>query len=122
LRSDYRARGSIIARRSLKSQRMRTALPNLLTGARIAAAPYLFWLLWTRQFPRGFAVIVFAALTDFFDGYSARRWGGNSRAGEVFDPIADKILLSGAFIALWLAGAVQTWLAVVVLGRDALIL
>ena len=101
---------------------MRAILPNLLTGARVALAPYLFWLLWNRQFAPGFVVIVLAALTDFLDGYLARRWGGNSQAGEVFDPIADKVLLSGAFVALWLAGAVETWLALVVLGRDALIL
>ena len=101
---------------------MRALLPNLLTGARLAAAPYLFWLLWSRQWALAFAVMVFAAFTDFLDGYCARRWSGHSRVGEVFDPIADKVLLSGAFVALWLAGAVETWLAVVVLGRDVLIL
>src|SRR5690349_12380945 len=101
---------------------MRAILPNLLTGARLAVAPYLFWLLWNRQWTAAFVVIVFASTTDFLDGYFARRWGGQSRAGEVFDPIADKVLLSGAFVALWLAGAVETWLAVVVLGRDVLIL
>jgi CDP-diacylglycerol--glycerol-3-phosphate 3-phosphatidyltransferase len=67
-------------------------------------------------------VIVFAALTDFLDGFLARRWQVNSPFGEALDPIADKALLSGAFIALWLAGPVEGWLAAVVLGRDALIL
>lgn len=97
-------------------------IPNLLSLARLAAAPFLFWWLWQRQWGAAFAVIVLAALTDFLDGFLARRWGVNSPFGEALDPIADKALLSGAFIALWLAGAMEGWLAGAVLGRDALIL
>ncbi len=67
-------------------------------------------------------MIVFAAVTDFLDGFLARRWQVNSAFGEALDPIADKALLSGAFVALWLAGSIEGWLTGVVLGRDALIL
>jgi CDP-diacylglycerol--glycerol-3-phosphate 3-phosphatidyltransferase len=101
---------------------MLSAIPNLLTALRVAAAPFLFLFLWHRQWTASLLVIIAAAVTDFLDGYLARLWSANSRVGEVFDPIADKILLSGAFIALWMAGTVETWLAVVVLGRDVLIL
>jgi cardiolipin synthase len=97
-------------------------IPNLLSLARLAAAPYLFLVLWHRQWNAALAVIVFAAVTDFLDGFLARRWQVNSAFGEALDPIADKALLSGAFVALWLAGAIEGWLAAVVLGRDALIL
>ena len=98
------------------------AIPNLLSLARLAAAPFLFWVLWHRQWNVALAVIVFAAVTDFLDGFLARRWQVNSAFGEALDPIADKALLSGAFVALWLAGSIEGWLAGVVLGRDALIL
>lgn len=97
-------------------------VPNLLSLARLAVAPYLFWVLWHRQWNAALGVIVFAAVTDFLDGFLARRWQANSAFGEALDPIADKALLSGAFVALWLAGAIEGWLAAVVLGRDALIL
>lgn len=98
------------------------SIPNLLSLARLAAAPYLFWVLWHRQWNAALVVIVFAAITDFLDGFLARRWQVNSAFGEALDPIADKALLSGAFAALWLAGAIEGWLAGAVLGRDALIL
>jgi cardiolipin synthase len=97
-------------------------IPNLLSWTRLALAPYLFWLLWRREWKSALVVIVLAAVTDFLDGFLARRWQVNSQFGEALDPIADKALLSGAFIALWLAGPVASWLAAIVLGRDALIL
>ncbi len=97
-------------------------VPNLLSLARLAAAPFLFWALWQRQWNAALIVIVFAAITDFLDGFLARRWKVHSAFGEALDPIADKALLSGAFVALWLARAIEGWLAGVVLGRDVLIL
>lgn len=97
-------------------------LPNLLSLARLAIAPYLFWLLWRGNFEAALVVIVAAGITDALDGYLARRLGISSRTGEVLDPIADKVLLSCAFVALWLNGALEGWLASIVLGRDALIL
>jgi cardiolipin synthase (CMP-forming) len=99
-----------------------TYIPNLLSLARLGSAPYLFWLLWRRQWRIALVAIVLAAVTDFLDGFLARRWAVFSAFGEALDPIADKALLSGAFIALWLGGSVEGWLAAVVLGRDALIL
>jgi cardiolipin synthase (CMP-forming) len=97
-------------------------IPNLLTLARLALAPYLF-LLMSRHDYRGllwpFALV---GATDVLDGYLARRWHAASRLGAVLDPLADKILLSGTFLALALTGAIETWIAVVVLGRDVLIL
>jgi cardiolipin synthase len=65
---------------------------------------------------------VAAALTDAFDGYLARHLGAASHRGEVLDPIADKILLGGAFLAMVLNGSIEMWLAAIVIGRDVLIL
>jgi len=98
------------------------SLPNLLSLARLAIAPYLFWLLWRGHFDAALVAILVAGITDGLDGYLARRLGLSSRTGEMLDPIADKVLLSGAFIALWLDGSLEGWLAAIILGRDALIL
>lgn len=86
------------------------------------AAPYLFLLLYHKSFHLALAVMFLAALTDAFDGYFARRLKVSSRVGEVLDPVADKVLLTAAFAALWLAGSIDGWLAAIVLGRDGLIL
>jgi cardiolipin synthase len=98
------------------------SIPNLLSLTRLAIAPYLFWALWRGHFDAALAAIMVAGVTDGLDGYLARRFKVSSRTGEVLDPIADKVLLSCAFVALWLNGSVEGWLASIVLGRDALIL
>ena len=90
--------------------------------SRLLAAPYLFWLLWRGHFHTALIVMFLAGLTDAFDGYLARRWKVPSQIGEVLDPIADKVLLTAAYLGLWLAGAIPAWLAAIVLGRDVLIL
>jgi cardiolipin synthase (CMP-forming) len=98
------------------------SLPNLLSLARLAIAPYLFWLLWREHFHAALLAILVAGITDGLDGFLARRLKVSSRTGEMLDPIADKVLLSGAFVALWLEGSVEGWLAAIIFGRDALIL
>lgn len=97
-------------------------IPNLLSAARLVLAPYLFVLLWRRQYALALAFSVVAGLTDGLDGLLARRFQVSSRLGAYLDPIADKVLLSGAFLTLALDGAIERWLAVVVLGRDVMIL
>jgi len=64
------------------------------------------------------AVFGLAALTDGLDGYLARRLGAVTRLGRLLDPLADKCLLSGAYLALGLAGAAPWWLVGLILGRD----
>jgi len=97
-------------------------VPNSLSIARLLAAPVLFVLLWRQYWGWALWVMAFAALTDALDGLLARRLRAASRTGEVLDPIADKALLSGAFLALVLNGSIEVWLAAVVIGRDVLIL
>lgn len=97
-------------------------IPNLLTGARILAAPYLFWLLAQKEWHAAVWVMLAVSITDVVDGFLARKLGASSRLGEVLDPIADKILVSGSFLTLWLTGAIEGWLTAIIFGRDALIL
>jgi cardiolipin synthase (CMP-forming) len=97
-------------------------LPNILSTARILVAPYLFFLLWRREYGLALLVMLLAGISDGVDGYIARRYAAGSRLGAILDPIGDKILLSGSFLVLALDRAIPLWLAWIVLGRDALIL
>jgi cardiolipin synthase len=97
-------------------------LPNLLTAARLALTPYLLLLIFRRQYRSVIPLFILISLTDIADGYLARRLHASSRLGSYLDPIADKILLSGTFLVLALNGAIESWVAAVVLGRDFLIL
>jgi cardiolipin synthase len=97
-------------------------IPNALSLVRAIAAPYVFYLLWTQQFNAVLICFALAAVTDALDGYTARLFQVTSRTGAYLDPIADKILLSGSFITLAVSGLIPTWVAVLVLGRDVLIL
>jgi cardiolipin synthase (CMP-forming) len=97
-------------------------LPNLFSGARLILAPYIFWLMWRREYGPVLAWFLFCGITDGIDGWIARRWHAQSRLGAMLDPIGDKLLLSGSFLVLALDGAMERWLAVLVLGRDVAIL
>jgi CDP-diacylglycerol--glycerol-3-phosphate 3-phosphatidyltransferase len=67
------------------------------------------------------AVFVIAALTDLADGYYARKYGISTSFGKFFDPLADKILTSVAFIAFVTLGYVQMWMVLVIIIREFLI-
>jgi cardiolipin synthase len=97
-------------------------LPNLFSGARLILAPYIFYLMWTRAYGSVLGWFLFCGITDGIDGWIARRWNARSRIGAMLDPIGDKLLLSGSFLTLALDGAIEKWLAILVLGRDLVIL
>ena len=99
---------------------------NQLTILRMALAPFLVVMVLQREFTWALVLFVVAALTDLLDGYIARHGHQKTTLGAVMDPIADKILLSSAFIVLtWSAGLstrIPQWLTVLALSRDVLIL
>ena len=103
------------------------SLPNLLTYGRIAAVPlvavclYLdpLWLRWVALF-----VFISAGVSDFFDGYLARRWAQQSALGRMLDPIADKLLVGGTLLMLAAKGDIaglSLWAALVILSREILV-
>jgi len=63
-------------------------------------------------------LFIFAAITDAFDGYVARRYGMVSRLGEFLDPVADKLMVSAALIVLLALGRVDYFVALVIIGRE----
>lgn len=101
---------------------MISQLPNLLTAARLLAAPYIFYLLWTNRFRAALALFAMAGITDVLDGYIARRYKAGSRFGALLDPVADKVLLDGSFLILGFNSIIPFSLTIFVLGRDLMIL
>jgi len=96
-------------------------LPNLITACRIGLVVPLCWLLDGARYPAALGVVLVAGASDALDGFLARRHGWQSRIGGVLDPLADKLLLTAAFVFLAMAGQLPAWLAVLVVGRDLLI-
>ncbi|MFQ5542471.1 MAG: CDP-diacylglycerol--glycerol-3-phosphate 3-phosphatidyltransferase, partial [Candidatus Binatia bacterium] len=101
-------------------------LPNLLSLFRIAIIPVLVYLLtFTDQVFSALAAMLFlvASVTDYFDGYLARRNQAVSNLGKILDPLADKLIIVAALIMLAAmdrpgGGVVPAWLVVVVVGRE----
>lgn len=95
--------------------------PNTLTLFRIAAVPIIVILmLYPNRLSTWIAAILFslAAITDYFDGYIARKFGLVSNLGKVMDPVADKLLVSSAFIMLTALGWVPAWMVCIIIGRE----
>jgi CDP-diacylglycerol--glycerol-3-phosphate 3-phosphatidyltransferase/cardiolipin synthase len=96
-------------------------LPNLFLFYRLLAVP-LFVVCYACGWQLA-ALIIFAtaAISDFFDGYFARRLHLVNDFGKLMDPLADKILTAAAFICLSVAGLVPAWMVVVIIAREYLI-
>ena len=99
----------------------RPNLPNTLTLSRIFLVPLLVVVLLTRTERWeliGAAIFAVAALTDWLDGYLARRRKQITTLGIMLDPVADKMLISAAFISLVQMGLAPAWMVVVIVGRE----
>ena len=104
------------------SSRAIVTLPNAISVARLATVPVFMWL-FTRDREEA-AVIVYGAgaVSDFLDGYVARRTSAVSDLGILLDPLADRIFVVALAAALVTRGALPGWLALGIIGRDVLLL
>jgi CDP-diacylglycerol--glycerol-3-phosphate 3-phosphatidyltransferase len=98
-------------------------LPNALTVLRIFLVPVLVVVLLTRAKTAeglflGVGIFGLAVLTDYFDGYLARRRNQVTRLGILLDPIADKLLTAAAFLSLVEMDAVPAWMVMIIIGRE----
>jgi len=93
-------------------------LPNALTLVRIFAVPVLVALLMTKNMLVAALIFLVASLTDLLDGYLARKRGQITTLGVLLDPVADKLLISSAFISLIEYGIVEAWMVVIIVGRE----
>ena len=106
-------------------------LPNALTLARIFLVPLLVVVLVTKFEGRmilgirmelvGAAIFGLASLTDWLDGYLARRRKQVTTLGQLMDPLADKLLVTAAFVSIVQMGLAPAWMVAVILGREFLV-
>jgi CDP-diacylglycerol--glycerol-3-phosphate 3-phosphatidyltransferase len=98
--------------------------PNQLTVLRILLTPvFLVFLLSSNStlLQWSLAIFILAAITDWYDGWLARRWGYVTRWGAFLDPLADKVLTSAALLAYAYLGLVPGWMVWIIVIRDAII-
>lgn len=96
-------------------------LPNFLSLLRIGLLPFIVLSLVRSQNGLLLVLLVLAVLTDYFDGFFARRLGQVSDAGKILDPLADKICINTMVMALWLWRGFPLWAAALILVRDLMI-
>ncbi len=96
-------------------------IPNTLTTLRLLLAIPLCWMILQGDFKGVLWVALAAGVSDGVDGWLARSLDATSRYGAVVDPLADKVMLSGAYPCMAVAGLIPWWLALLVIGRDLVI-
>ncbi len=99
-------------------------LPNQLTVLRVILSPvFLFFFLseiiWMKQI--SVAIYIVAALTDWYDGWLARKFNYITSWGKFWDPLADKILTSSAFIGFAMVDLIPWWMVGIIVGRDVIV-
>lgn len=107
--------------------------PNILAFIRILMAPIMFWVILTPEYftDQGIHItwvyylaallFVLASTTDFFDGYIARMLDQATLLGKILDPLADKMLTIGAFLALMITGDANPWAIYIIIVRELFI-
>ena len=99
-------------------------VPNQITIARLVLSIVVFVLIPLGQYWVAAAIFVVAAVTDWLDGYIARKYDLVTRLGRILDPFVDKFLICGAFIFLvadYPESGIAAWMAVVVVARELLV-
>ncbi len=100
----------------------RNRIPNLITLGRLLSVPAIILCMIADASGVALCLFAFFGLSDFLDGYLARRWGATSDFGATLDPIADKFLIAAMGLALVFEDLIPLWFLYVILGRDILIL
>lgn len=96
-------------------------LPNLITIGRLILVPLVILMIVNQRWQAAFAIFVIAGISDAIDGFLAKRFGMASELGGYLDPIADKALIVSIYITLAMVGAIPTWLVILVVSRDLMI-
>jgi cardiolipin synthase len=96
-------------------------LPNLLSMLRLALVPVFLLLLINEKFALAIGALALASLTDFLDGYFARKWNQITRLGQLLDPAADRLYIFSTLVGLAYVGQIPWWIVVVIFARDAML-
>ena len=94
-------------------------VPNVLSILRLCLLPVFLWLvLGPEEDGLAVAVLMFMGISDYFDGYVARRWNQASRLGAVLDPVADRLYILAVVVGLGLREIIPLWLVLALPARD----
>ncbi len=93
-------------------------VPNLLSMLRLALVPVFMFLLLSERYLSAIVVLALSSLTDYLDGYFARKFNQVTRLGQLLDPAADRLYIFSTLVGLSITGIIPVWLAVVIIGRD----
>jgi cardiolipin synthase len=96
-------------------------IPNTITLGRLLAVPVTIWLILNNLNLAAFWLFVVAGVSDAIDGYLAKRWDQVTEFGKYLDPLADKALLVSIYITLGVQGHLESWLVIMVVFRDVMI-
>ena len=97
-------------------------IPNAICILRIILVIPIIDFLWDKQYENALVLIAIAGISDFLDGFLAKKNNWRSKLGAALDPAADKILLVSLFVVLYLMDLIPFWLMATVLMRDIMIL
>ncbi|MDE2591759.1 MAG: CDP-alcohol phosphatidyltransferase family protein [Actinomycetales bacterium] len=97
-------------------------VPNVLSSIRLALVPVFLLLLVNEKFTSALIVLAAAGITDYLDGYFARKFNQVTRLGQLLDPAADRLYIFSTLIGLALTGLIPTWLAGAIIARDVMLL
>ena len=94
-------------------------LPNIISIVRLAGVPLFLWLVLVPE-ADGWALVVLmlSGVSDYLDGYLARRLGQTSKLGEILDPVADRLYILSTVLGLAVRDIIPWWLAIVLPARD----
>ena len=96
-------------------------VPNLLSLLRLLLVPVFAWLIVTERDGWALAVLFFSGLSDYLDGYLARRWSQITRVGQVLDPAADRLYIFSTLLGLAYRDLVPWWLVAAIVARDVVL-
>jgi cardiolipin synthase len=97
-------------------------IPNVLSVIRLVFIPVFLWLLATEQYAWALIVVIVSSLTDFVDGYIARRFDQVSRVGQLLDPAVDRLFIFSTLIGLAWQDFLPWWLVILIVLRDVALL
>lgn len=96
-------------------------IPNLLTMTRIASTPFIGYFIASGQSTGAISLFTYLCITDFVDGYVARKYNLKTVFGSILDPLADKFLMTTCTLALYFGGGIPLYVASIIIGRDMML-
>lgn len=96
-------------------------IPNILTYTRIITTPFIGYFITTGESKAALLLFTYSCVTDFIDGYIARKFNMKSVVGSIIDPLADKFLMTVCTLSLAYANSIPLSIASVIIGRDVML-